>query len=49
MPPEISALLDKPWLLLALLAVGAACGMALERFAEHLSKAERRAYWKGRN
>jgi hypothetical protein len=49
MPPEISALLDKPWLLAIVLAIGAVCGMAAERIAENLKRAERRAYWKGRN
>ncbi|MBA3055552.1 MAG: DUF2726 domain-containing protein [Sphingomonadales bacterium] len=49
MPPEIVALIDKPWLLAALLAVGAACGMGAERFAERLNRAERRARWRGKN
>jgi hypothetical protein len=49
MPPEINALLDKPWLLFIILAIGAACGMGVERFAESMKRAERRAYWKGRN
>lgn len=26
MPPEIAALIDKPWLLVIVLAVGAVCG-----------------------
>ena len=49
MPPEINALLDKPLLLFIILAIGAACGMGVERFAESMKRAERRAYWKGRN
>lgn len=48
MPPEILALIDKPWLLLAVLAAGAACGMAVERFVESSKRAERRAFWRKR-
>jgi hypothetical protein len=48
MPPEILALIDKPWLLALVLGIGAVCGMLVERFAESLSKAQRRAYWRGR-
>jgi len=48
MPPEILALIDKPWLLLAVLAVGAACGMFTERVAEKMSRAQRRTYWEKR-
>jgi hypothetical protein len=48
-PPEIAALVDKPLLLAIVLAVGAVCGMAVERFADGMKKAERRAYWQGRN
>ena len=49
MPPEIIALIDKPWLLAVLLALGAACGIIVERFVEGQKSAERRAYWQGRN
>lgn len=49
MPPEIIAIIDKPWLLALLLAIGAVCGIAVERVAEGMKKAERRAYWQGRN
>jgi len=49
MPPEIVALIDKPVLLAALLAIGAVCGMFAERLAERLSKAERRARWQRRS
>ncbi len=48
MPPEIIALIDKPLLLGFVLAVGAACGMAVERISEKIGKAERRARWNGR-
>ncbi len=49
MPSEIVALIDKPWLLAAVLAVGAVCGIIVERFVEGQNSAERRAYWQGRN
>jgi Protein of unknown function (DUF2726) len=49
MPPEILALLDKPVLLVALLMVGAVLGIAAERLVEGQRRAERRAYWQGRN
>lgn len=49
MPHEIIALIDKPWLLALVLGIGAVCGIAVERFGEALRRAERRAYWKGRN
>jgi hypothetical protein len=49
MPPEINALIDKPWLLAAVLAVGAVCGIFVERVSEKMKKAQRRAYWQGRN
>lgn len=49
MPPEIIALIEKPWLLAIILALGAALGMTVERFAEGQKRAERRAYWAGRN
>ena len=48
MPPEIVALIDKPWLLLALLAFGAICGMGVERFVTNQERAKGRAYWQGR-
>lgn len=47
-PPEILALIDKPWLLLAVLAIGAAFGMGTERVAERMGRARRRAYWEQR-
>ena len=49
MPPEILALIDRPVLLIALLAVGAVLGIAVERLVEGQKRAERRAYWAGRN
>lgn len=49
MPPEILALIDKPWLLLAVLAVGAGLGMMTERLAENANKARRKAWWQARN
>lgn len=49
MPPEISALIEKPWLLALVLAVGAICGIFAERFVERIDKEKRRAYWRGRN
>lgn len=49
MPPEILTLLDKPLVLIAVLAVGAVLGIGVERLLEGQKRAERRAYWKGRN
>lgn len=49
MPPEISALIGKPWLLALVLALGAICGIAAERFVERIDREKRRAYWRGRN
>lgn len=49
MPLEITALIDKPLLLALVLAVGAVCGIAVERFVENIDKEQRRAYWRGRN
>jgi hypothetical protein len=49
MPAEIIAIIDKPWLLAILLAIGAACGITVERLVENVRRAERRAYWQARN
>ena len=49
MPTELVALIDKPWLLAILLAVGAVIGIAVERLVEGQKRTERRAYWQGRN
>jgi len=46
MPTEIAALIDKPLLLLLVLGVGAAIGMAAERIVEGWNRAERRRRWK---
>ena len=48
MPQEILALIDKPWLLIAVLAAGAVLGMGIERSVETSRRAERRAYWQKR-
>jgi hypothetical protein len=45
MPPEIVALIDKPLLLLAVLAVGAFAGMATEQFISRM----RRQAWRQKN
>ncbi len=45
MPPEIIALIDKPYLLIAVLLVGAFAGMTIEKF---LSQRRRQA-WRERN
>ena len=49
MPPEILALIDRPLIFIAVLAVGAVLGIAVERLVEGQRGAERRAYWQGRN
>jgi hypothetical protein len=48
MPPEIVALIDKPLLLAAVLAIGAMCGITVERFVGHMDREKRKAYWRGR-
>lgn len=48
MPPEIVALIDKPWLLAAVLAVGAICGMFVERVNGRMEREKRQAYWRQR-
>jgi Protein of unknown function (DUF2726) len=48
MPPEIT-LMDKPLVLIVVLAVGAFLGIAVERLIEGQKRAKRRAYWQGRN
>ncbi|WP_411340359.1 DUF2726 domain-containing protein [Sphingopyxis sp. J-6] len=48
MPPEIQALIDKPFLLATVLAVGALCGIVAERVGENWNKAERRRRWQAR-
>lgn len=49
MPEEILALIDKPLVLIAVLAVGAMLGITVERLVEGQKRAKRRAYWQGRN
>jgi len=49
MPPELIALIDRPLLLFAVLAVGAGLGIAVERLVEAGKRSKRRAYWQGRN
>ena len=44
----LDALFAQPLLLTAILAVGASCGIGVERLVEGQKKAERRAYWQGR-
>src|SRR5436190_18475140 len=48
MPPEILALLDKPVLLLAVLAVGAVFGMIAERLTVTLGRQARRLRYRAR-
>jgi len=43
------ALLAEPLLLLVILAVGAAIGIAVEKFFTQAQNERRRAYWRGRN
>ena len=49
MPTELLALIEKPLLLVFVLALGAVLGIAVERLVEGQKRAERRAYWQGRN
>jgi len=48
MPPEIAALVDKPHLLVVVLAVGAFFGMAVERFASRAWPRRRSGRWNNR-
>lgn len=45
----LNALLDHPILLLAVLAAGAAIGIAVEKLVNASDRARKRAYWQGRN
>jgi Protein of unknown function (DUF2726) len=45
MPPEIIALIDKPWLLILVLAAGAIPAMFAERLFEQRDRDRRRAWW----
>lgn len=49
MQSEILTLLNRPLLLIIVLAVGAVLGIGVERLVEGQKRAEKRAYWKGRN
>ena len=49
MESEILTLLDRPLLLIVVLAAGAVLGIGVERLVEGQKRAEKRAYWKGRN
>ena len=49
MPTELLALIEKPLLLVFVLALGAVLGITVERLVEGQKRAERRAYWQGRN
>jgi len=44
-----NALLDQPLVLLIVLAIGAAIGMGVEKFWSGIERAQRTAYWQGRN
>ena len=46
---DLLALLDKPVILLIVLAIGSVIGIGVERLVEGQKRAERRAYWAGRN
>jgi Protein of unknown function (DUF2726) len=48
MPPEIAALIDKPWLLILVLAAGAIPAMFAERLFERRDRERRRAWWQRR-
>lgn len=49
MPPEIAALIAKPWLLLLVMAAGAIPAMFTERWFERRDRERRRAWWRRRN
>jgi Protein of unknown function (DUF2726) len=48
MSTALNAVLDQPFVLLGLLAIGAILGIAVERLIEAQHRARRQAYWKGR-
>lgn len=45
----VNFLLDRPFALFIVLALGAMIGMAVERFVAQLDREARKAYWRGRN
>jgi hypothetical protein len=49
MVTELNALLDKPLVLLIVLAIGGVIGIALENALNRIDREKRRAYWRGRN
>ena len=49
MPADLLALLDKPLVLLVVLAIGGVIGIALESALGRIEREKRRAYWRGRN
>jgi len=44
----VNFLLDRPFALFVVLALGAAIGIAVERFVTHADREKRKAYWRGR-
>lgn len=46
---DLIALLDKPLLLLVVLAIGGVIGILLENTLNRIDREKRRAYWRGRN
>lgn len=46
---DLLALLDKPLLLLIVLAIGGLIGIALENALNRIDREKRKAYWRGRN
>lgn len=46
---DLIALLDKPLLLLIVMAIGGAIGIAIENALNRIDRERRRAYWAGRN
>lgn len=46
---DLLALLDKPLLLLIVLAIGGVIGIALESTLNRIDREKRQAYWRGRN
>jgi hypothetical protein len=46
---DLLALLDKPLLLLIVMAIGGLIGIALERTLGKIDREKRKAYWRGRN
>jgi hypothetical protein len=46
---DLNALLDKPLVLLIVLAIGGTIGIALSSALDRIDREKRRAYWRGRN